>query len=157
LKRSEIGAARQRAVDAGGADFQHVLRLDRILDVELRGNGAGKILAIAQGHRLAILALGHDLKRRPVAARDDHAHEFVAHRIDGGFDQVGERVVTVHAWATGFLGSSFGTPVSARAGNKKVGRWAHLLLSPEANLGRYVAAEYTDFRARIKWRIPPMI
>ena len=73
----EIGGAHERAVDAGRGDFENVVLLDRVLDVQSRGNRGRDIAAFIDANP-AIRPVRHDLQNTHRTAHQTNADEFKA-------------------------------------------------------------------------------
>ena len=87
-----IFGANQRTIDARRADLEHVGAGDRVGDIEKGRDRAADLGAVLDRHRLVVAPLGHDLKRRPAAAGDDHPHEAIAHRLERRLDRLRDTV-----------------------------------------------------------------
>ena len=93
----EVRPPDQRPVDPRRRNLKVIRAVDRVFNVERRGNVMGERLAILQRHA-AVGALRHDLKRRAVVPRKAHPHQTVSvaggdrlddvrdPRLDAGFD-----------------------------------------------------------------------
>ena len=83
----EIGAPHQRPVDARRGNLQAVRALDRVVDIEYRGQRARGGLAILD-RQGAVGPLRHDLHRAPGEGRNAYPHKAIAEPSE---DRLGDR------------------------------------------------------------------
>ena len=84
----EVRQPGQRPVQTGGADLQREGVLDRVFDIQQRGQRARDFLAVLDRHRVAVGRLRHQLQPRLLRADQQQAHKIEAHRRQHGVNVV---------------------------------------------------------------------
>ena len=87
----------QRAVDAGGTNFQGPGAGDRILDIDGRAYVMANLLAVCDADLRPVGAIGHDLHYRSLAPQDGDPDEFKAHQLEARRNDCGQLVLQAGA------------------------------------------------------------